>query len=84
LEAITSRPLLLQAVGRLVSTGRRKIIRLTSTHAMADRIRLTLESDRTVSERLGANCGAVECRGDLGHHLVDGVRPMATESELSS
>ena len=42
LEAITSRPLLLQAVGRLVSTGRRKIIRLTSTHAMADRIRLTL------------------------------------------
>jgi hypothetical protein len=42
LEAITSRPLLLQAVGRLVSTGRRKIIRLTSTHALADRIRLTL------------------------------------------
>jgi hypothetical protein len=42
LEAITSRPLLLQAVGRLVCTGRRKIIRLTSTHALADRIRLTL------------------------------------------
>lgn len=42
LEAITSRPLLLQAVGRLVTTGRRKIIRLTSTHALADRIRLTL------------------------------------------
>jgi hypothetical protein len=42
LEAVTSRPLLLQAVGRLVSTGRRQIIRLTSTHALADRIRLTL------------------------------------------
>jgi hypothetical protein len=42
LEAVTSRPLLLQAVGRLVNTGRRKIIRLTSTHALADRIRLTL------------------------------------------
>lgn len=42
LEAVTSRPLLLQAVGRLVTTGRRKIIRLTSTHALADRIRLTL------------------------------------------
>jgi hypothetical protein len=42
LEAITSRPLLLQAVGRLVTTGRRKIIHLTSTHALADRIRLTL------------------------------------------
>lgn len=42
LEAVTSRPLLLQAVGRLVTTARRKIIRLTSTHALADRIRLTL------------------------------------------
>lgn len=42
LEAITSRPLLLQAVGRLVATGRRKILHLTSTHALADRIRLTL------------------------------------------
>jgi len=42
LEAVTSRPLLLQAVGRLVTTGRRKVIRLTSTHALADRIRLTL------------------------------------------
>ncbi|MEI6168314.1 MAG: hypothetical protein WCS52_14120 [bacterium] len=42
LEAITSRPLLLQAVGRLVTTGRRKMIRLTSMHALADQIRLTL------------------------------------------
>ena len=41
-EAVTSRPLLLHAVGRLVSTGRRKIIRLTSTHALSGRIRLTL------------------------------------------
>ena len=39
---MTSRPLLLQAVGRLVTTGRRKIIRLTSMHALADQIRLTL------------------------------------------
>jgi len=42
MEAITSRPLLLHAVGRMVSTGRRKIIRLTSTHAMADQIRRAL------------------------------------------
>ena len=42
LEAITSRPLLLEAVGRLVATGRRKILHLTSTHALANRIRLTL------------------------------------------
>jgi len=42
MEAITSRPLLLHAVGRMVSTGRRKIIRLTSTHAMSDQIRKAL------------------------------------------
>lgn len=42
MEAITSRPLLLHAVGRLVTTGRRKIIRLTSTHAMSDQIRRAL------------------------------------------
>lgn len=44
MEAITSRPLLLQAIGRLVTTGRRKIIRLTSTHALADQISLVLNS----------------------------------------
>jgi hypothetical protein len=42
MEAITSRPLLLHAVGRMVSTGRRKIIRLTSTHSMSDQIRCAL------------------------------------------
>lgn len=42
LEAVTSRPLLLQAVGRVVTTGRRKILRLTSTHGLAHQIRLTL------------------------------------------
>jgi hypothetical protein len=42
LEAVTSRPLLLHAVGRLVATARRKIVRLTSTHAMAARIQMVL------------------------------------------
>jgi hypothetical protein len=42
MEAITSRPLLLNAVGRLVKTGRQKILHLTSTHAQADQIRLAL------------------------------------------
>ena len=42
LEAATSRPLLLYAVGRLVTTARRKIVRVTSTHAMADRIQAVL------------------------------------------
>ena len=42
MEAITSRPLLLHAVGRMVVRGRRRIIRLTSTHAMSDHIRFAL------------------------------------------
>ncbi len=42
MEAITSRPLLLNAVGRLVKTGRQKILHLTSTHAQADHIQLAL------------------------------------------
>lgn len=42
MEAITSRPLLLHAVGRMVTTGRRKILRLTSTHAMSDQVRCAL------------------------------------------
>ena len=36
-EAITSRPLLLCAVGRLVESGRQVTLRLTSTHAEAAR-----------------------------------------------
>jgi hypothetical protein len=42
MEAITSRPLLLHAVGRMVTTGRRTILRLTSAHAMSDKIRHVL------------------------------------------
>ena len=42
MEAVTSRPLLLHAVGRMVTTGRRKILRLTSMHAMSDQIRRVL------------------------------------------
>ena len=36
-EAVTSRPLLLCAVGRLVESGRQVVLRLTSTHAEAAR-----------------------------------------------
>ena len=42
MEAITSRPMLLHAVGRMVVTGRRKILRLTSTHSKSDQIRRAL------------------------------------------
>ncbi len=37
-EAITSRPLLLCAVGRIVSSGRQQVLRLTSTHGEAERV----------------------------------------------
>ena len=36
-EAVTSRPLLLCAVGRVVESGRQLTLRLTSTHAEAAR-----------------------------------------------
>ena len=42
MEAITSRPFLLNAVGRLVKSGRKRTLHLTSTHAQADQIRLML------------------------------------------
>ena len=61
MEAVTSRPLLLQAVGRLVQSGRRRLLRLTSNHAMAARARDTLErvrrflnALRPTAEQLGA------------------------------
>ena len=38
-EAVTSRPLLLCAVGRVVESGRQVTLRLTSTHAEAARAR---------------------------------------------
>lgn len=41
-EAITSRPLLLHAVGRMVTSGRRKTLRLTPMHAMGEKISKTL------------------------------------------
>ena len=34
-EAITSRPLLLHAIGRVITSGRQTILRLTSSHAEA-------------------------------------------------
>ncbi len=54
LEAVTSRPLLLHAVGRLVTTGRRKIVRLTSTHALSGQIRLVLDRIGAFMNRLAS------------------------------
>jgi len=54
LEAVTSRPLLLHAVGRLVTTARRKIVRLPSTHALADKVQLVLSRIGEFFNRLKA------------------------------
>jgi hypothetical protein len=54
LEAITSRPLLLHAVGRLLHSGRRKILRLTSTHACAEKVRDVLNRIARFLNRLTA------------------------------
>jgi len=54
LEAVTSRPLLLHAVGRLVTTGRRKIVRLTSTHALSGQIRVVLDRIGAFMNRLAS------------------------------
>jgi len=54
LAAVTSRPLLLHAVGRLVTTGRRKIVRLTCTHAMADKVQMVLSRIGAFFNRLKA------------------------------
>lgn len=59
-EAVTSRPLLLAAVGRLVETGRQLTIRLTSTHGAARQaqdlltgLSLFLSGLRNAAEQLG-------------------------------
>ena len=54
LEAVTSRPLLLNTIGRLVKSGRRQIIRLTSNHAFAEKVRRALEGIRGFLCRLAA------------------------------
>ena len=61
-EAITSRPLLLCAVGRLVESGRQVTLRLTSTHAEAARaqalltdLSLFLSGLKNTAEQLDAN-----------------------------
>lgn len=51
MEAVTARPLLMTAVGRLARTGRRYVIHLTSPHAQCDQIRKVLEA---ISRFLGS------------------------------
>jgi len=88
LEAVTSRPLLLHAVGRLVTTGRRKIVRLTSTHALAGKVQVVLSRIgaffnrlKTIAEQLSPEAiwaiilsvaFRVWLRGKGLHPVVDG------------
>ena len=52
MEAVTSRPMLMGIVGRIVASGRKRYMHLTSTHADAAEIRESLE-------RIGAFLGAI-------------------------
>jgi len=88
MEAVTSRPLLLHAVGRLDTTARRKIVRLTSTHALADKVKMVLSRIgeffnrlKTIAEQLSPEAiwaiilsvaFRVWLRGKGLHPVVDG------------
>ena len=47
MEATTSRPMLIETIGRLVRTGRRRILKLTSNHSDCEWIRDVLERIRS-------------------------------------
>ncbi len=54
MEAITSRPMLLGLVGRLVRSGRKRHLRLTSTHVESGRIRAALDRIGAFLRRISA------------------------------
>ena len=58
MEAVTSRPMLMGVVGRIVESGRKRYMHLTSTHAEASGIRESLE-------RIGAFLGAISATAPL-------------------
>lgn len=58
MEAVTSRPMLMGIVGRIVESGRKRYMHLTSTHAEASGIRESLE-------RIGAFLGAISATAPL-------------------
>jgi hypothetical protein len=64
-EAITSRPLLLHAVGRIVTSGRQTVLRLTSHHAEAPEDPAPMTPDMPTE---------TQSRGSL-ERLVGRVRP---------
>jgi len=67
-EALTSRPLLLCAVGRMIESGRQVTLRLTSTHGKAAQAQRLLTG---VSLSLSGlqQCGAVDSEAAVGMDL---------------
>ena len=54
LEPVTSRPMLLGIVGRIITSGRKRFMRLTSTHAASGEIRRALERIGAFLQRISA------------------------------
>ena len=54
MEPVTSRPMLLGIVGRIVTSGRKRLMHLTSTHAESGRIRHALERIGSFLGRISA------------------------------
>jgi hypothetical protein len=80
-EAITSRPLLLHAIGRVITSGRQTILRLTSSHAEAahaqkvsTNLSLSLSGLMNAAEQLTSS----ERRQRIWHRILEPLlRPVA-------
>ena len=62
-EAETSRPMLLNVLGRVTTSSRRTVLHLVSNHAMAKRIAAALGSIHDFLRQLRANAGKLEPDG---------------------
>ena len=60
MEPVTSRPMLLGIVGRIVTSGRKRLMHLTSTHAESGRIRHALERIGSFLGRISATAPQLE------------------------
>ena len=61
-EAVTSRPAYMSIMGRIVESGRRRTIHLTSTHAESGRIRRALDAVAAFFRWLGSTAGQLDER----------------------
>ncbi len=63
MEPVTSRPMLLGLVGRIVRSGRRRLMHLTSTHVESERIRTALEAIGAFLGRISATASPLGFAG---------------------